>query len=802
MLVSLDWLKRYVNLDGLSPDDIAAAFPLLGLEVETVRQVGLPPLDQVVVGEVISREQHPNADRLGVCQVSVEEGGAPRQIVCGATNYKVGDRVPVALPGAVLPGGFAIKESKLRGVDSSGMMCSARELGLGEDHEGLLILTERPPVGQAINHVFPDNDTVFELELTANRGDCLGMIGVARDLAAWFDRPLTLPQTDLPTAVGERLIKSVDLHTPACSYYTAHGIAGVKVGPSPDWLKRDLDRVGLRPINNVVDITNWVMLETGQPLHAFDLSKIRGGRLQVRAATEGETLITLDEKKRLLKPTDAVIADDERALVIAGIMGGVDAEVDESTTAIILESAWFKPGSVLATDSSHRFARNVDPAGVLIAARRAASLILELAGGSLQGEPIVAGETPRGDRQITFDPDFLRERTGMDVDDQTVTHVFRRLGFIVDAAQAKAWSVTVPSFRPEVDRPIDLVEEFIRIYGTDKIPATAVMTPGLAREDDATVVVNRDAASYLVGRHYQECVHYTLQDAATVERWAEGEGATALLALDNPLTEDQTHLRSSLLPGLLHALRHNRDHGLDAPGFFETGRVFEGRDKRLWELCAVAFVVPVDRLQASWKTREAVDFFAVRRELEQIAQLAGIDTTRLDWSALATSPVWQEGHAAEVGATGRQGWRMRVGLLDLKYTTDLGLETPVLAAEWVMLPERIKLKPAVKRFSAFSTFPAATRDIALVVPKQEAVGTVQRALDKIVQGALPKGIACESVSLFDVYAGKGLPEDSKSLAFSMLFRAPDRTLNDKEMQTLFDQIITSVPRKTAYTVRA
>ncbi len=383
MKVSVEWLREYVDLPDCA-EELVDVLPMLGIEVEEGEEDSGPTLENVVVGEVLSKDPHPEADRLSVCTVEVG-ANEPATIVCGATNFSPGDRVPVALPGAKLPGGFKIKKSKLRGVASEGMMCSAKELELGDDESGLFLLPDSPEIGTPVDQLF-SQDKTLELEVTANRGDCLSHIGVARELAAYYEKELKTPEVSLvagevekPSAGG--LVEQLTLETENCPYYKLYSIKGVKIGPSPDWLKRRLESVGLRAINNVVDVTNFVLLETGQPLHAFDASKIKGRAIRVLQAEENEEITTLDEVKRTLDPEMMVIADAERALVVAGVMGSVDAEVDDTTVDIVLESAWFQPGNVRATsrklglhsDSSQRFSRNVDPEGLGYAGERAVS---------------------------------------------------------------------------------------------------------------------------------------------------------------------------------------------------------------------------------------------------------------------------------------------------------------------------------------------------------------------------------------------------------------------------------------------
>ncbi|MFA5257914.1 MAG: phenylalanine--tRNA ligase subunit beta, partial [Opitutales bacterium] len=544
MKLSLKWLNKYVDLGAKSVDEIARALVQIGFEVEGVDTKGMPLFENVVVGEVLSREPHPNADRLGVCRVDVGDG-LPRQIVCGASNYVVGDRVPVALPGATLPGGFKITQSKLRGVDSAGMMCSAKELGMGEDHHGLLILAQRPEVGTPINAVFPDSDTVFDIEVTPNRPDCLSYLGMAREMAAYFDLNLNYPDivTEMELEKAVSLIDELRVDVPdTCPHYRGYSIRGVKIAPSPEWLASALKAIGARPINNVVDVTNYVLMELGQPLHAFDAAKIRGGKIIVRNAAPGEKITTLDEKQRVLDPSMMVIADVERPLVVAGVMGSVDAEVDGATVDIFLESAYFAPVSIrrtarklgLSTDSSYRFERGVDPKGAEFAAMRAIDLILEVAGGELAGMPQIAGEIMLMEREIVFTGDYMRKMLGFHVEDADIERVLTRLELEVspftDSDDRAAFRVQVPSFRVDLDRPIDLVEEFLRIFGTDKIPSAPVLSNALVGGDDPMAVFSRRAGNALAARGYCECVNYPLRGAAETALWSGSDGVLYALA--------------------------------------------------------------------------------------------------------------------------------------------------------------------------------------------------------------------------------------------------------------------------------
>jgi len=816
MRLSLSWLKKYVNPGAVTPEELKRALPMIGHEVESLELKGLPSLQQVVVGEILTSAQHPNADKLSVCSVQTSLSEPPRQIVCGAKNYKVGDRVPVALPGAKLPGDFTIKRSKLRGVESDGMMCSAKELGLGDDHGGLMILENRPEIGTPINNLFPEPDAVYSLELTANRGDCWSHVGIARELAALYGQPLHTPAPKCAPAAQPapgpgHLLTALRVTSPDCPYYIAAAIRGVKIGPSPAWLKRDLEAVGLCAINNVVDVTNWVMLELGQPLHAFDAKKIRGAEIVVRAANAGEKITTLDGKERALDPSILVIADAERPLVVAGVMGSVDAEVDATTTDIVLESAWFRPGAIrqatrllgLPTDSSQRFARNVDPAIVVLAARRALDLILETAGGELVSHYAVHGAPPRGGNTIEITPEFVRERLGFAVGDKDIHGIFERLGFAVQSGPAGTpWQVSVPSARGEVARPIDLVEEFLRIHGTDKIPATHVVVAGSDREDDAQGTFGLRAAEFLAARQFAECVHYSLRDSAELSKW-QSDSTAAALALANPLTSEMGCLRPSLVPGLIEALRRNADHGNGLPRLAECGRVFRENDGVLNELEAVAFVIPAESGERSWKQIPVPDFYSVKSLATQLAaHLLGVEASAFDFSPIGPRPLWQSGHAAESGCWVKNGFQIKCGLVSPALTKEKGLDGFVFAGELLVRPDFLAKAQTRARFQAFSAYPPTTRDLALVVDEAAPAETVRKEVETAARAATGPAFAVESVTIFDLYTGTGLPAGKKSLAFALRFRSLERTLKDDEVNAIFTAIQQTLTAGGKYAVRS
>ena len=816
MKFSLNWLKDYVALDA-PVADLTRAITFLGFEVEGVVTTGAPALEHVVVGEVLTRARHPNADKLSVCTVDVGPAGGVKTIVCGAQNYQAGDRVPVALVGAVLPGNFVIKQSKIRGESSDGMMCSAQELGLGEDASGLLILTERPALGAPINTVLPPGDTVFDVEITPNRPDCLSHLGLARELAAWYRKDLAYPQEkfrgELAPGAAERrdLLAGVSVGSPEdCPLYSAHIITGVKVGPSPGWMQDRLRSAGLRPVNNVVDATNYVLLEYGQPLHAFDARKLAGAQINVRRAAAREQIVTLDGKERLLNDGMLVIADAARPLVVAGIMGGQDSGVTPETTDLILEGAIFRRQSVRATsrrlalssDSSYRYERGVDPHMVREAAHRAIDLILLSAGGQVAG-PIyqVGGDIP-WQREIQVAPAFIRERLGFDIPDAEMRDSLESLDLAVGREETAEggralWTVSIPSWRDDLDRPIDLVEEVLRLHGTEKIPLARVVAVGLVGDDAPTVRYVRRATDYLVGHDFHECVNLTLRSGAELSTWVSQAAATEL-ALANPFVEGQSHLRPTLVMGLLDTLKLNQSRGVAVSRLAETGRVFVERNGQNFECVAVSFVIAEDAVRR-WKQREPADFYTTKHHVEALAAAAGIDFSRQPALPPGGSYFgWQEGHSASVGDL-QDGWAARFGLLNLAMVRDLGVTGQVYGGVFAVLPERLARETTRRRHKDFSLFPAALRDLALVMDEATPADEARRAVAKVARAAAGS-LTVEAVEVFDVYR-QGLPPGKKSVAFSLVFRSAERTLTDDEVNVVLQKIQAEIALSSAFQLR-
>lgn len=820
MKISLNWLKQYVNLDGVSTDELKRAITFLGFEVEGVASTGLPPLQNVVVGEILTRAKIPNLKKdISLCTVEVGAAhGGVRTIVCGAPNCDAGNRVPVALPGAVLPSGFQIAQRKTYGHESQGMMCAPDELGLSGDHAGLLILPATTPIGLPINEAVPGGDTVFDLEITPNRPDALSHIGIARELAAWFRKEVSYPAIKFRGEThGSRpdILTDIKVEAPKdCPLYIGIAIAGVKVGPSPAWMQERLKAVGLRPINNLVDVGNYVMLELGQPLHVFDSKKIGGRKIVIRHAHDGEKLVTLDEKERVLNSRMLVIADAARPLVVAGIMGGADAGVDDTTTDIVLEAAHFRPQCIRATskrlglssDSSYRFERGVDPHSTLEAAQRAVDLLLETAGGTVVGPSFKVGGDVPWQREIVVTPAYINEKLGFDIPADEQRAALEALDLVITHEQptekrGPAWTVAVPSYRADLDRPIDLVEEVLRVYGTEKVPAAPAIGPALVDAEDAPAVVfNRKVTDYLVGQHFHECVNYTLRSAKELKTWVS-DAAVQELGLLNPFVEEQSHLRPTLVMGLLESLKLNQSRGNHVARLCETGRVFMEINGSVHECAGVGFIIAENPKARAWLGRAQPDFYAVKRHMEILAAEAGID--------LAAQPLvpvtgafwgWQEGHAAAAGEM-KHGWTARFGLLNLAMVRAAGIEGKVWAGMFAILPEKLTADATRRRYQNFSLFPAALRDLALVVDASRHAEEVRAQLLKVARAAVT-AFAVESVEVFDVYQGAGLPEAKKSVAFALSFRSAERTLTDDEVNAVFAKIQQDIAADGSITVRA
>jgi len=806
MKVSYRWLNDYIELGGIEPGELAERITRGGIEVDGVeaRNKGV---SQVVAGYVLEKEKHPDADKLNVCKVEVG-GGEPLQIVCGARNVDAGQKVPVALVGAKLPGGLDIKRAKLRGVESQGMICSAKELGLNdkllpkEQQEGILVLPEGVEPGTPIADVLGIDDYVLELDLTPNRADCLSMLGVAYEVGALTGAPVKLPEATIADA-PEKASDRIAVHVAApdrCPRYAVRYIAGVKVGPSPQWMQNRLMAAGVRPINNIVDITNYVMLEYGQPLHAFDADKLAGGRIGVRLAETGEKLETLDGQVRELEPHMLLITDAEKPVGLAGVMGGANSEVSDATVNIVLESANFDGGTIrrtsrqlgLRSEASLRFEKGVDDARVLPALDRAASLMARYADGKV-AEGIVQVESAAAEEATVRLPlDKVNRYLGTELSRLEVKTIFGRLGFDNEMDGEGVFTVKVPTRRGDITRDVDLIEEVARLYGYDNIPTTPIegeTTPGSLTVPQA---IRRELRRRLTDAGITEVIGYSFvhPDRARLLTGLAGSG-TKPVKLSLPMSEDRSVLRTGLVPGLMGIAAYNRNRKNHDVSIFEIGSVFLTDEDELTRLPRenhrLAALLTGSRSEAQWNRQaEAYDFYDAKGILELVFEVLGV-AGKITFAAAPVDGL-HPGRSAEVLLNAEHG-TVRIGYVGqlhpaLQLEQDLE-DTYVLELELGPLNEHAVFAIASR---PLPRFPAIVRDIAVVIAREVEAG---RLIASIREAAGP---LLESVRVFDVYTGERLGDGRKSVALSLVYRHAERTLTDEEVAELQEKAVAELEK--------
>ena len=765
---------------------------MAGLEVDSVSPAA-GVFSGVVVGEVLSTEQHPDADKLRVCQVS--NGSETFQVVCGAPNVRPGLKIPFAMIGAQLPGDFKIKKAKLRGVESNGMLCSQAELQVGEGNDGLMELPADAPVGEDIRVYLSLEDASIEVDLTPNRGDCLSLAGLAREVGALYAAPVTRPVVAVVPAAHDE-VRSVEVLAPAaCPRYLGRVIRNVDLSrPTPLWMVERLRRADVRSIDAAVDVTNYVMLELGQPLHAFDLAEINGG-IRVRMAEEGEKLVLLDGQEVSLRSDTLVIADHARALAIAGVMGGEHSGVTAKTRDVFLESAFFDQIAVagkarsygLHTDASHRYERGVDWKLAREAMERATGLLLEITGG--EAGPII--ETVNEQYLPSIAPITLRaarisQMLGMEMDLAEVEQLLSALGLTITAEGEGQWRVEVPSHRFDISLEVDLIEELARLYGYNRLP---VRYPQARLAPQAKAEARSDLPELrrlLVARGYQEAITYSFIDPKQFELFSPG---VEPLLLANPISNDMAAMRASLWPGLVKSLQHNLNRQQDRVRLFESGLRFVGQLEGLKQEPMLAGVVCGSRLPEGWaQGREVVDFFDVKADVEAVLGFAGA----LDAFSFVPGkhPALHPGQTARIERDGREvGY---VGAIHPELSKNLGLDRPVFVFELVLAEVALGKMP---KFHELSRFPEVRRDLALLADRDVAASAV---LDVIRENA---GEWLTELRLFDVYQGKGIDPHRKSLAVGLTWQHPSRTLNDDEVNATTQNILTSLEQRLNATLR-
>ena len=794
MKISLSWLRDYLRTDK-PVAEIARILTDAGLEVGSIESTGVA-IPKVVAAQILESIQHPNADRLSVCKVD-DGSGTPRQIVCGAKNYKVGDKVPLAQPGAVMTGDFKIKVGKLRGVESEGMMCSSKELGLGEGADGLLILPSETAIGTPLSELFPAEE-VFEIEITPNRPDWLGHVGVAREAAAFGCGELITKDPELPVTKENAHVAAIAAPA-AASFYSIRRIDGVKIGPSPEWLRKRLESVGLRSINNIVDVTNFVMFEMAQPLHAFDAGKIDGA-LTVRFATEEEAFTALDGKEHKLTAHDLVIADAKGPQAIAGITGGVASGVSEATTSILLESALFEPTVIrrssralgISTDSSYRFERGVDAQGALAASARAAALIVELAGGIPSAELVIAGSLP-ATRVVALRCDRVRSLLGINLDDDSIAILLTKLGLKKIASEADL-GFEIPSWRNDLTREVDLIEEVARLHGINSITAKCAGIPAHSSDADKAYDFACGLRRRLSGGGFHEARSGTLTGSRDQEAFSTG----GVIAVRNPMGEEHSTLRASLIPGLLEAVSRNLRHGTDSIRLFEIGKVYQQEQPE--ESIRLGLVMTGRTAPENWRGKEEGERSLDLYDLKGVIQLLG---TRLEPITFRAKTHASLPLALEILIAGKPAGIL--GVLSPSATRELmvgGHQGQIVVAELdlhaLQITNGIGFSKDPKQHSSLHKFPAVRRDLALLMDAATPYSVIEQA----VLGAQEELLS--AVTPFDVFSdseGVKVPLGKKSLAIALTFLHPERTLTTEEVNEAVTRIVARLREAAGAEVR-
>ncbi len=793
MKISYNWLKEYVDFD-YGPQELAEKLTNVGFEVEELYPL-IQEFSGVVVGKVLQVQKHPDADKLSLCKVS--DGKVAYQVICGAPNVAEGQIVPFALVGAVLPGGFKIKKAKIRGVESYGMICSKEELGLERKSVGIWPFEENYPLGEDVKEVLSEKqDYIFDLFITPNRPDSLSMYGIAREISAITGNPLKKPQINLreDENIKAQDIVTVNIHdAEGCPRYAARVIKGVTVKESPEWLKSRLESIGLRAINNVVDITNYVLFETGHPLHAFDLRYIDGPEINVRSSEKGEKFTTLDEKERELPENTVLICDKNKPVAIGGIMGGLNSEVTDSTVDILLESAYFKPERIavsskrlgLSTDASQRFERGADPnEGVTYALNRAAALISELAEGAVANEIVDNYPCKVEEVEIPFRPRRVNRVLGSNLDEKIIKEKLMRLGL-----KEKEGKIIVPTFRVDLKKEIDLIEEVARLVNFSNLPSNSYTAVPYA--------IEQKKGETIIAFLRNTLTEIGLTEAFTNGMLSEDEvnffAKDGLVKILNPISDDMAVMRPSLLPGLLKTIQYNINRNMPDVRFFEIGRVFtdykEGKLPNQPYMLSAA--ITGHRYLQSWNApHDKVDFYDIKGLFEQFLSKIFLDNVEIFLYHKSDYLLKEEAFVIKaddkiIGSCGR---------LSDEVCKFFGIDNAVYMFELDVdyLIENIQLE---RKYKSVSRYPYSERDIAFVIPEGMASGEIVEYIYKI------GGKYLINVDVFDIFKGGRVGEGNVSLGVRMKFQSQERTLNDKEVDKHFFNIINKTQKKFDITLR-
>ena len=801
MLVSLKWLKDYVNIN-VTAEELAEKLTMAGLEVDGIKTIR-PSFSGVVAAKITSVKPHPAADKLSLCDVT--DGSQTYRVVCGAQNIKAGDIVPLAKVGATIPGGYTIKSSVLRGEKSDGMLCSEAELSTGDDSSGIWQLPENLTLGVPLETALDLSDTVLDVSITPNRSDCLSMIGIAREVAT-----ITGEKIKIPVGRIKEIVEEISSYTSVtiidadlCPRYTARLLINVKVGSSPAWMKTRLESAGLRSINNVVDVTNFVMLEMGQPLHAFDFRFLEQGKIIVRKSRDDEEFTSLDGKTRKLPADTLLICDGVKPVAIGGIMGGLNSEVKDDTQFVLLESAYFNPVSIrrsarklaMPTDASFRFERGIDPEGVIRALNRAAQLIADLSGGNIYKNCIdkYPQKVPAV-KDIPLRLSRIRQLTGTEIDAKEVIEILQSIGMTVGNAGKDNYLVTPPTFRVDIKREIDLIEEVIRIYGYDRVPVTLPNVAVVEMASNPRMDLEEKIRHILIGTGYSEVVNYSFVTPEFVDYLClpENDERRRLVRIKNPLAEDQSVMRTTMVFGLLDAMKKNNNNGSLDLKIFEMGRVFIDRKREeLPEeknmLACLLTGVMTDNL---WGNKVNADFYDLKGCLENI--FYDFKLTNCHYRSSISEPFLHPGKSCGIYIGELLAGYMGQVHPDTLERMDLRNCACVFEINLDILANQVN---NLIHYKEISKFPAVTRDVAFLIPAEMEtnymIDIVLRQNEELL----------ENVVIFDIYAGKGISEGMKSLGLRFSYRAPDRTLTDVEVNNIHDKIVQNTVGLTGAKIR-
>ena len=791
MLISLNWLKQYIDLDGIEINEMENALTMIGQEVEKIEIAG-SNLENVVTAKIIEKEMHPDSDHLTVCKV--DNGKEILQIVCGASNHKAGDKVVLAQIGAKLGEDFVIKKGKIRGEESNGMLCSEDELGIGSDKDGIIILPEDAPVGVPFKDYLRINDTVFELEITPNRPDCLSHIGIARELSAYYGKELKYPETEIKSEISEKTSDNVKVSIEDSNLsrrYVTRILKNVTVKESPKWLKERIESVGLRSINNIVDVSNFILMEMNHPNHVFDLDKIEGNEIKVKSAVKGDKLVTLDEQERELEDGDIVISDSKKILALGGVMGGLDSEVTDNTKNILLEVAQFNPQNVrktsrrltLSSDSSYRFERGIDVEDSIKVINRLANLIQEVAGGEILNGYVDVYPVPHENKVAELNFERLNRFVGKVIPREKVIEILRNLEIDVKD-NGETLTLTAPSYRGDLELEQDYFEEVIRMYGFDNIenilPRVDINKNSTLDTTKLTDRVKTICAS--VG--LKEVINYSFipKDALQKLKFT-GVSEDKLIDISNPITEDFVTMRPTLLYSLIKNAKDNMNRNVSNIRFFEVSRTFEKAEELAKEDIKVGIILAGENDKTLWNPKPVhYDFYDLKGIVEEIFSKLKFQSFSIKRSVQTE---FHPGRSADI-FVGKE-YIGSFGEIHPDVLENFGLnKKTVLVAEFnIELIKKYINKPFV--YQGIVKYPAVPRDLALVMNENILVGDVLKTIEKIDKKV-------EKVELFDIYQGIGVEPGKKSVAISILLRDDSKTLEEKEINDIIDKILAKMKK--------